>query len=74
MNLPIELVNKIIMMNRPTYIYLRLLKSYNRRFHNDFLVKIFNDFYFIKMLFKKYTVDFDEVMSELVDFCFFCRK
>ena len=69
MKIPLEIVNKIIMLNRSEYKYIRELQCFNRIHKNDFLTKTFNYFFMLKMLHNDYTIDFDMVLDELKETC-----
>jgi hypothetical protein len=66
MNLPFELVNKIIMMNRRTYNYVNELDKYRNMYKNDFSNEMFYNIYYKKRSNNKYSKMFNNVIQQYI--------
>ena len=66
MNLPIELINNIIMMNRSTYPYVKELNKYSNIYRNNFRNEMFYNIYYKKRLNNKYSHIFNNVIQQYV--------
>ena len=66
MNLPFELVNKIIMMNRRTYNYVNELDKYRNMYKNDFSNEMLYNIYYKKRSNNKYSYMFNNVIQQYI--------